>query len=74
MSKPWDKLRVPMVQPPISCGSWQAIGGMRVSWEPVLCHQFLVRLNEHQALTASCGSWRELGEFLIELADQHEAT
>jgi hypothetical protein len=88
--KPWDILRIPAGRPPISPGMWQAIGGMRIGWQPAMGHQFGLAIEPRAKLlwasqdggptantddsytTASCASWREVGEFLIVLADQIE--
>jgi predicted ThiF/HesA family dinucleotide-utilizing enzyme len=84
MSKPWDKLRVVATpKPPIQEGRWfTTTMQTRVDWtlaEPyrgIPCVHVCLdgrRISPSERGFTITGA-RELGEFLIELADQLEAT
>lgn len=72
MSKPWDTLRTP-VPSPIGLGTWVTYGGTYVQLVEFNGNGLTIRINGGSSLTKiSSKSAREIGEFLIELADQIE--
>jgi hypothetical protein len=78
MSKPWDKLRVPVVEkkPPIGRGKWTANYGATICVEHFSSYPYAtIRLTGNGVGRADFtpAALRELAEFCDELADQLEA-
>lgn len=71
-SKPWDTLREqPNPLPPIRPGEWKTSRGATVTLHARYENGASISLSGARA-NFSIESWREIGEFLIELADQIE--
>jgi len=72
MSKPWDKLREP-VKTPMQPGEWLTNGGTRIRlYRALNVGTVCVGVGSVGLPEMSPKSIREVGEFLIELADQAE--
>lgn len=72
MSKPWDALRTPVCNP-IGPGEWITCGGTRVRVTELRDTGLSIRFNDDFGLRKiSAKSAREIGEFLIEVANQIE--
>lgn len=78
MQQPYDVLRQPTTKLPMQCGKWQTTGGTTVELKEINAGYSTVVIDQSWGfdnmteIIMMSDSYRELGNFCIELADQME--